>query len=231
MKTIRTFFTSEQIIFILLFTVLGLIALQVPLTQLVGSKVKFTLYDVFAPIAPAFIGTIPGIIAVFLMQLVNFFIHGAQVVDTGTLIRFFPMLFAALYFGQKSHWNIIVPFVAIIAFVIHPVGRTVWYFALYWTIPMIAYVFRDRWVLARSLGATFSAHAVGGALWIYAFNIPAKAWISLIPIVAIERIVFGVGIALMYVVINNVLSFLAKKQWLTLPLVIDRRVVFGFAMS
>lgn len=229
MKTLRSFFTREHVLFIAMFTIIGLIALQVPLTQLVGSKVKFTLYDVFAPIAPAFIGTVPGMIAVFLMQFINFLFHGAQVVDAGTVIRFFPMLFAALYFSKKSRWNIIVPLIAMIAFIAHPIGRTVWYFSLYWTIPMIAYALRDRWVLARALGATFSAHAVGGAAWIYAFNLPAKVWISLIPIVAMERIVFAVGIAVMYVVVNNVLAYLAKKQWVTLPLVIDHRVVLGFS--
>ncbi len=226
----RSFFTREHVLFIALFTIIGLVALQVPLTQLVGSKVKFTLYDLFAPIAPAFIGTVPGIIAVFLMQLINFFINGAHVVDAGTIIRFFPMLFAALYFSKKSYWNIIVPAIAMIAFIAHPIGRTVWYFSLYWVIPMVAYVFRDRWIFARSLGATFSAHAVGGAAWIYAFNLPAKVWIGLIPVVAMERFVFAVGIAAMYVVVNNLLAYLRKKQWVTLPLIIDRRVVFGFAM-
>ncbi len=226
----RSFFTREHVLFIALFTIIGLVALQVPLTQLVGSKVKFTLYDLFAPIAPAFIGTVPGIIAVFLMQLINFFINGAHVVDAGTIIRFFPMLFAALYFSKKSYWNIIFPAIAMIAFIAHPIGRTVWYFSLYWVIPMVAYVFRDRWIFARSLGATFSAHAVGGAAWIYAFNLPAKVWIGLIPVVAMERFVFAVGIAAMYVVVNNLLAYLRKKQWVTLPLIIDRRVVFGFAM-
>lgn len=33
------------------------------------------------------------------MHSVNFLVHGAQVQDVGTIIRFFPMLFAVLYFA------------------------------------------------------------------------------------------------------------------------------------
>jgi len=36
--------------------------------ELIGSQAKFTFFDAFAPIAGAFIGSIPGIIVVILMQ-------------------------------------------------------------------------------------------------------------------------------------------------------------------
>ena len=118
--------------FLLLFTALGLLALQIPIAKLAGSKVAFTLFDLFGPIAPAFIGTLPGVVAVFLMQLINFLIHGAQILDLGTIIRFFPMLFAAFYFGKTTKWNWIIPLIAITAFNLHPIGRTVWYYSLFW---------------------------------------------------------------------------------------------------
>ncbi len=220
----RTTFRS-QAIFIAVFVVLGFIALQVPLSQLVGSASKFTLFDAFGPIAPAFIGTIPGLIAVFLMQFFNFVLHGAQILDAGTIIRFFPMLFAAFFFGKKSVWNIIIPALAMIAFIAHPIGRTVWYFSLYWTIPMVAYFLRDRWLMARTLGATFSAHAVGGALWIYAFNLKASIWIGLIPVVALERISFAVGIAAAYVLTNSLLDVLVRRRVIQLPFTINPQYV------
>ncbi|MBI2459211.1 MAG: hypothetical protein HYV53_01505 [Parcubacteria group bacterium] len=82
-------------------------------SKLAGSKVKFTIYDAFAPVAGSFIGTMPGVIAVFFMQFFNFLVHGAQIDDVGTIIRFFPMLFAVLYFSKKGKINLIVPALAI----------------------------------------------------------------------------------------------------------------------
>jgi hypothetical protein len=227
MKYIQPYLTKRNLLFIAIFGIVGFIALQIPVAQLEGSKVKFTIYDAFAPLAGAFIGSIPGVAAVLLMQLVNFLVHGAHVQDIGTIIRFFPMLFAVLYFARKSRLNLIVPMLAIAAFVAHPIGREVWYFSLFWTIPLIAYFFRDRFLMARALGATFSAHAVGGAAWIWAFSLPAAVWDSLIPVVAAERFLFAIGIALSYIAVTNVLYVLEKKHILTLGFSIDRRYIWG----
>ncbi|OGI65464.1 hypothetical protein A3A95_02635 [Candidatus Nomurabacteria bacterium RIFCSPLOWO2_01_FULL_39_18] len=227
MSNIKQYFTKRNILFVVIFTVLGFIALQIPITQLEGSKAKFMVYDAFAPVAGAFIGSLPGVIAVFLMQFINFLFHGAMIEDVGTIIRFLPMLFAVLYFTRKGKLNLIIPMLAIIAFVVHPIGRTVWYFALFWTIPIVAYFFRDRFLLARALGATFSAHAVGGALWIWFFALPAPVWISLIPIVALERTLFAIGICVSFVLVNNLLSFLEKKHILNLGFMIEHKYLFG----
>ena len=66
----------------------------------------------------------------------------------------------------------------------------------------------------RSLGATFTAHSVGGAAWIWAFNLPATVWQGLIPIVIQERLLFALGIAASYLVMKYVLSFLIAKKLL-----------------
>ena len=196
------------------FTVLGFLALQIPVNQLVGSSVKFTLFDAFGPIAGAFLGTLPGAIAVLLMQAFNFVFQGANWADIGTFIRLAPMAFAALYFSRKMPLNVIVPILAILSFVSNPVGREVWYFSLFWTIPILCYFFQDRSLIARSLGATFTAHSVGGALWIWLIPLPAAVWVGLIPVVIVERLLFALGIAASYVVLNNVFALLNKKlQW------------------
>lgn len=227
MLNIRQYFSKKNVLFIIIFVVLGFIALQIPIAQVVGSKAKFMAYDAFAPVAGAFIGTLPGVLAVFFMQFINFLVHGAVIEDIGTIIRFLPMLFAVLYFARKSKFNLIIPIIAILAFIVHPIGRTVWYFALFWTIPIIAYFFRDRFLLARSLGATFTAHAVGGALWIWVFALPASVWISLIPIVILERALFAIGISVSFVLVNNLLAFLKKKQILNLGFNIEGKYLLG----
>ena len=56
-----------------------------------NSNIKFTLFDGFGPIAAGFLGTLPGIIAVFLAEIANFLLHGAQVLDAGAIIRFLEL--------------------------------------------------------------------------------------------------------------------------------------------
>lgn len=223
MNYIQQHMTKKNLLFIAIFAIVGFIALQIPVAQLEGSRVTFTIYDAFAPIASSFVGSIPGVTAVFLMQFFNFLVHGAHIEDAGTIIRFFPMLFAVLYFAKKGKLNLIIPAVAILAFVVHPIGRDVWYFSLFWTIPIVAYFLRDRFLFARALGSTFTAHAIGGALWIWTFSLPAPVWDSLIPVVAIERLLFALGITGSFVLVNNLLCLLEKKYILNLGFHIDQK--------
>ena len=201
----------KKTLFFIGFIVLGFLALQIPLTQLEGSSVKFTVFDAFGPTAGAFLGALPGALAVLLMQATNFFVQGANWADAGTFIRLLPMMMAAAYFARKMPLNVVVPVLAIISFVANPVGREVWYFSLFWTIPIIAYFFQEKYLVARALGATFAAHSVGGALWIWLVPLPAAVWIGLIPVVIMERLLFAAGIIVSYLVLNNSFAFLNKK--------------------
>lgn len=221
------FFDKKRAIFMGLFVILGLVTLQIKLSNLVGSKVSFTVFDAFGPTAGAFLGPLGGTAAVLLMQVFNFFIHGARVVDAGTYIRFIPPLFAVLYFSRKTKLNILIPLLAIVSFNVNPVGRSVWYYSLYWLIPIVCYFWRDRSLLTKSLGATFTAHAVGGAIWIHVFALPKAVWVGLIPIVAAERLLFAVGIAVMYVLINNLVNVLVQKRFLPEGLPVNPKYVFG----
>lgn len=223
METFAKHFTKRNLLFILIFVLVGFAVLQIPVAQLAGSKAKFTVYDAFAPVAGAFIGTVPGVIAVFLVNFLNFLAKGAVVQDIGTIIRFFPILFAVLYFARKAFLNVIVPALAIAVFLAHPIGREVWYFALFWTIPILAHFFYDRSLLARALGATFSAHAVGSSLWIWAFNLPAPVWQGLIPVVIGERLLFAAGIAVSFLAVNNLLAFLEKRLNVRLGFLVQQK--------
>jgi hypothetical protein len=222
-KTPKNMFSKKNITFVALFVIIGLVALQLPLYQLAGSNAKFTLFDAFGPVAGGFIGTTAGMVAVFFMQVFNFLLHGAKAVDTGSLVRLFPMIFAAMYFSKKTKFNILIPILAIISFNLNPVGRSVWYFSLYWLIPVVCYFFQEKSLLARSLGSTFTAHAVGGAAWIWVVHMSKAMWVSLIPIVAMERAVFAVGIAATYFVLNNVFEYLMRKQVIKWQMTINQK--------
>jgi len=120
------------------------------------------------------------------------------------------MLFAAYYFGTKNkRVSIIVPIISILIFISHPIGREVWFFTLFWTIPIIATILPNKYSMSiplKSLGATFTAHSVGGALWIWTIPMTAGQWITLIPIVIYERLLFAAGIGISYIALNWILD-------------------------
>lgn len=208
--------TTKKIFFLALFSIVGFISLQIPFNKVVGSNVSFTLFDFFGPMAGGFLGPVFGVLSVLGVELVNLFIKQTPL-TTGSVIRLFPTLFAVLYFAliskkQVGKWLLAVPVLCILIFVAHPIGRQVPYYALmFWLIPVLAYFKRDNlWV--KSLGATFTAHAVGGAAWIWVFNLPVSVWNGLIPVVIAERLLFATGIAASYAVVKYTLEFLASKH-------------------
>ena len=206
--------SQKKLFFLALFTVIGFISLQIPFNKLAGSNVSFTLFDFFGPIAGSFLGPVFGIGSVLAVEVVNMLVKHSPW-TTGAIIRLFPTLFAVYYFAtiKKSFsiWILGVPVLAVALFLAHPIGRQVPYYTLFWFIPLIAYRFRNN-LFMRSLGATFTAHAVGGAAWIWAFNLPASVWNSLIPVVISERLLFAAGIAASFVVTKKVLTLLASHH-------------------
>lgn len=207
--------TTNKLVFIALFSIVGFVLSQISFTKLVGSSLSFTLFDFFAPTAGAFLGGPIGIVSVLLVNLVNFAIKGISF-QPAALVRLVTNLFAVWYFSlsaekKESKLILAVPVIAMALFWANPVGREVWYFALYWTIPIIAYFKRDI-LFVKALGATFIAHAVGGAAWVWALSLPAAVWKGLIPVVAMERFAFALGITASYVVLTYVLKYLEAKK-------------------
>ncbi len=203
---------GQKLFALIIFVTLGFAALQVPINHLAGSKASFTMFDLFAPVSGAFLGSWFGIVAVFLMQLVNLMFHGFANFDKGTIIRLFPVLFGVWFFSKRSGNFLIIPLLAIISFNLNPIGRSVWYYSLFWTIPFLVYPVVKKSLVARSLASTFIAHSVGGAIWIWAFNLPPQVWTSLVPITALERSIMALGICASYILVNNLVSILMSKK-------------------
>lgn len=208
---------KKQLLFLTLFSIVGFIALQIPFNKILGSNVSFTLFDFFGPMAGGFLGPVLGIISVLGVELFNLFIKHTPL-TTSSIIRLFPTLFAVFYFAaianKKYHgkWILAVPIACIIAFIAHPIGRQVFYYPLiFWWIPVAAYLKKDNLFL-KSLGSTFTAHAVGSTAFLWALNLPVEVWRSLPPIVASERLLFAAGIAASYILVKHALSYLTSKK-------------------
>jgi len=154
----------------------------------------------------AFLGPVFGAVAIIFARSADLLINGAEF-TVFDIARIFTMVFAAWYFVnyKKNYAMLAIPAIAMAMFFLHPIGSQVWYYALYWLIPIAAFFLRENLWL-RSLGASFTAHAVGSIAFLYTFTTSPELWLMLIPIVAIERFVFATGIASSYYIFNTVLN-------------------------
>lgn len=220
-KKFNKIFTTKRIMFLLAFFILVLIGKNINFSAVIGVDNQFfTLYQFFGPIAGAILGPVFGVIAVGLAQIADFLILGKQL-GLINILRLTPMLFAAFYFGyKKKYLGAIVPVICMGLFIAHPVGRDAWLYSMYWLIPILGAVLPRKVpgrLFFQSLGATFTAHAVGSVLWLYSVPMEAGAWMGLIPIVAWERFLFGMGIVGSYLVFNTALDYIDTKFKLNLP--------------
>jgi hypothetical protein len=201
---------KQKIFFIVIFTVLSLLAFQVPISKIIGSSQAFTLFELMAPIGGMFLGPLFGAVSAFFVTVVNV-VFGHKSLDSLTLIMFLPPVMAAVYFGMKSKKMAWIFPVCIILFWLNPIGRQAWPYPLIWLIPFAATLGKKRLIL-NSLGATMTAHAVGSTIFLYTFPLPAAVWLGLIPVVFIERGIFTVGIWGSYILMNALLNGLSKIE-------------------
>ena len=215
MMKLSKLMTKKGLMFLLVFSILVFIGDKINFSRLVGADSQFfTLFQFFGPIAGAFLGPVVGALSVLIAEVSSYFVAG-KAFTLISILRLAPMLFAAWYFGtKKDKISYLVPALAIVAFIAHPVGRQVWYFSLFWTIPIIIKLLPKKYgekVFLRSLGATFTAHAVGGAMWNYIVPMTPAAWILLIPMVIFERVLFASGITVSFIGLNTLLDRLDSK--------------------
>ncbi|MBI2541441.1 hypothetical protein HYV80_01915 [Candidatus Woesearchaeota archaeon] len=208
--------TTKGLLFLLIFSILVFTGDRINFSRLIGADNQFfTLFQFFGPVAGAFLGPAVGVLSVLIAEVASKLYTNASF-DWITALRLLPMLFAAWYFGaKKDKLSFLVPVAAILLFIAHPVGRQVWFFSLFWTIPIVIKLLPKKYsekAFLKSLGATFTAHAVGGAMWNYIVPMTPAAWIALIPIVIYERLLFAGGITASYVGLNTLLDRLDSKS-------------------
>ncbi len=215
----------RKLAFLALFTIISLAAYQLKFSTILGvPSQNFNFFQFIGPIGAGLFSTTLGVVSVLFVEILNFLISG-NALDPITLVRFTPMMFAAFYFGSRSKSRVIVPLVCMGLFVLNPLGRQAWYYSLFWLIPVAAALWKDNLFL-RSLGATFTAHAIGAVAFLYAFSIPAEVWTTLLPVTAFERLSFAIGISISYIAVNTILSSISSRVDLG-ALRIDRRYVLS----
>lgn len=210
---------KREILFLVIFTILGLLAFQISISQIIGSTQNFTLFEFLAPIGGMFLGPWLGSVSAFFVRGLNI-VFFQQQLDWLTVLRFLPAIMAAVYFGLKTKKSAIIFPICILLFVIHPIGRQAWLYSVIWLIPFVATFFNKR-LIFKSLGATFTAHAVGSVIFLYTLGLTPEIWLALIPVVFIERGFFTIGIWASTLALNTILDFLTnfKGVYFLKPLV------------
>ncbi len=128
------------------------------------------------------------------------FIFGGSLFSLHYLAFYIPGFFAAAYWASSSSMliRVLVPILCMIAFIAHPVGGAAWLYAMYFLIPVLLYFRSKNNIFSTALGSTFVAHAVGSVIWVYTVPMTVFAWLALIPVVIIERLLFAIGMTIFY---------------------------------
>ena len=123
------------------------------------------------------------------------------------IVYHIPGLFASAYWiCNRRLIGGIVPFLCVIAFLLHPEGGAAYPYTLFWLIPIITSITKNKNIFLNSLSSTLVAHAVGSVIWAYTVPMTSAMWIGLIPIVIIERFFFASSIAMTHKLITMYLS-------------------------
>ena len=182
---------------LVLFLVLTALSRIYSLSVIEGSGTEvFSLAHSIVPLSGLF-GGIAGSGALAFIRLM--YKMACAFIVSGTfplykLAHVIPGLCASLYFAiPQPFYRVGLPLVCMSLFIAHPVGSQAHTYSFYWFIPLIVYFFKLKGRFSQALASTFTAHAVGSVLWIwlYPVSLPATLWIGLIPLVAIERLLYA----------------------------------------
>lgn len=197
---VKKFLKANALASFALFSAAAFAASFVPLSYFWGGAGKqLTLLDAIAPMAVSFLGPAAGIISILLAKGAALAAGTSSGALLATIALFAPPLAAAYFFAKyasdNSNSRIImaaIPLACMALFLAHPVGAVAWQYSLLWLIPAAIAVLPTRHLFLRSLGTTFTQHAIGGVVWIYLVNaLTPQVWLGLIPQVMGERLVLA----------------------------------------
>ena len=167
----------------------------------------FSAINVVMPTAGKWCGK-RGVTVVFMIGVILRLLFRGFDLPLHFLAYHIPGLFGAYYFtSRSSSIRLLVPLFSMAFFILHPVGMQSWIYSMYWLIPIMLYCVNKKSLWLDALGSTFVAHAIGSVIWIYTVETSATMWFSLLPIVAIERLLFTLGI----VALHKSLCWLSNK--------------------
>lgn len=197
------------------FFFVALVASFIKLSPVLGSyKLLFSGINFLMPILGAFIKPLflPFTFVFFLLKKMT--LGGALTLGIPTFMATLVVAVANKNTFKYKIYDILLrvifPLFAIVLFVLNPVGNQAALYSFYWFVPVVLFfaekILNKKYIFTTTLSATFIAHSVGSLIWLYTLNTTSTYWLSLIPVVAIERFVFAIGMSLSFIFINKIIS-------------------------
>lgn len=179
------------------------------ITPIIGQAFEFfSLSDVVMPLS--------GNLGFSFIGLVVALRVGMKTLLIGTpliaLVYHIPGFCASAYWAMENKLiSLIIPLICMGAFIAHPIGLQAAPYSLYWLIPMALFFVPRKTIFMHSLASTFIAHAVGSVVWLYLHPMGPEVWYGLIPVVAVERLMFASGMTLVYYVCSFAKNWVMGK--------------------
>ncbi len=220
-----------------IFMMVVIVFSKIKLHPIFGTGSSFSLLVMFAPVIIYFTGPFFGAIAIYGARVIQILIGISKSTTLFSYILYTPLFLAAFYFYKmfkKTRYEVLIPLAAIALFLIHPIGRTVWYYSLFWIIPIIISLNKGRilkltrkrdipTIYLYALASTFTDHAIGSIMYLYYLNIPAIYWIMAIPFVPLERAIYALGIMISYLFVRDALK--AFQKVLRIEIIVSDKVL------
>ncbi len=187
---------------------ISLLIAFLPFTMIFGSK--FAWFSCASMVIPALGSQYSLVYVIFYIFTKSLYFFSSP---KFFILKRLPLLCATWALRSPNYiTSILVPFGAMILFVVHPVGCDAWIYSCYWLIPMIIYFKNPFDMIGRVVSASFIAHAVGSVVFLYSsVDLTSNFWIGLIPCVAAERITIAFGIYLSVRMFEFIQSYWTKK--------------------
>jgi len=221
-----------KVLFSVLFAALFMVLTKIKFWPIFGTESSFSFGAIFGPVIPKFLNVYWGASVIMLTRIVGFATGYYKMPDISnpakflnSWLTFLPIIAAGTYFAKMFKGDkrlIIIPALSILLFLLHPTGREVWYYSLFWTIPLLIALLKPRidsvlknhlaQVYVYSLGSSFTDHAIGSITYLYLFSIPTEDWIRAIPFTPVERAIFAAGITFFYFAIGVSLMIMQKAS-------------------
>jgi len=215
-ENLRKKLIIPKIFFSVLFSALFIVLTKVKLTPIFGTETKFSASVMFGPVLSGLLGIKLGTLTIIASHVVGVIIGLYKIKSIMNLFVFTPILVGGIYFARMFRGDIrlvLIPTICIVLFLLHPIGREVWFYSLFWFIPIVITKFKsiiDRilkhhiaQVYSYSFGTAFVDHSVGSIIYLYFMNIPAQFWIAAIPFTFVERAVIAAGITFSYLFVKT----------------------------
>lgn len=160
--------------------------------------VRFGLHNTLVPLSGLWGGFWGATVFCTFSLIVRIIAHGGTF-PLYYLAYIIPGYCASLYWvSSRAIIRFYVPLICMILFMVHPVGFYAAPYALYWLIPLMCYISKSRSFFLQALSSTCIAHAVGSVIWLYTVPMTVEQWYTLIPLVALERLSFALGMVIVY---------------------------------